>query len=113
MARSSSPLWHSPVRADTPSGRGAFHALAPGLWQVAWSNKFKPVPIDNYDSSSNLKEFIQVYHMIIDATGGDDWVKANYLPTTLIGAARYWLINLHKGTIYNWDQLCTIFIENF
>jgi hypothetical protein len=40
-------------------------------------------------------------------------VKANYLPTTLSGMARSWLINLPKGSIYNWDQLCTMFIGNF
>jgi hypothetical protein len=27
--------------------------------------------------------------------------------------ARSWLINLPEGSIYNWDQLCTIFIGNF
>jgi hypothetical protein len=51
--------------------------------------------------------------MVIEAAGGDDWVKANYLPTTLFGAARSWLINLLEGSIYNWDQLCTMFIRNF
>jgi hypothetical protein len=40
-------------------------------------------------------------------------VKVNYLPTTLFGAARSWLINLPEGSIYTWDQLCTMFIGNF
>jgi hypothetical protein len=31
----------------------------------------------------------------------------------LSDAARSWLINLPKGTIYNWDQLCAMFIGNF
>jgi hypothetical protein len=31
----------------------------------------------------------------------------------LSSAARSWLINLPEGTIYNWDQLCTMFIRNF
>jgi hypothetical protein len=26
--------------------------------------------------------------------------------------ARLWPINLPEGTIYNWDQLCAIFIDN-
>jgi hypothetical protein len=51
--------------------------------------------------------------VIIEAIGGDDQVKANYLPTALTDAARLWLNNLPKGTIYNWDQLCAIFIGNF
>jgi hypothetical protein len=52
------------------------------LRQVAWPNKFKPGPIDKYDSSSNPEEFIQVYHMVIKSAGNDDQVKANYLPMT-------------------------------
>jgi hypothetical protein len=69
--------------------------------------------IDQYDGSSNAEEFIQVYQSIIEATGGDDRVKANFLHTTLSGAARSWLINLSKGSIHSWDQLCAIFIGNF
>jgi hypothetical protein len=51
--------------------------------------------------------------MVIEAVGGDDQVKVNYLPTILSGVARSWLINLLKGTLYNWDQLCVMFISNF
>jgi hypothetical protein len=90
-----------PVRAPTPSGRDAFHALAPELRQVVWPDKFKPGPIDKYDGSSNPKEFIQVYHTTIDAIGDDDWVKANNLPTALSDTARSWLVNPLEGTIYN------------
>jgi hypothetical protein len=51
--------------------------------------------------------------MPIEAIGGDNQVKANYLPTTLSGVARLWLINLPEGTIYNWDHLYAMFINNF
>jgi hypothetical protein len=51
--------------------------------------------------------------MVIEAVGGDDRIKANYLPMALSGAARSWPINLSEGTIYNWDQLCAMFIGNF
>jgi hypothetical protein len=76
------------VHPTTPSGRGAFHALVSGLRQVTWPDKLKPGPIYKSDGSSNPEEFIQLYHTVIDAAGGDDRVKANYLPTTLFGAAR-------------------------
>jgi hypothetical protein len=112
-ARSPTPPWCSPARDVTPSGRDGFHDLATPLRQVVWPEKFKAVYIDKYDGSSNLDEFIQVYHMIIEAVGGDDRVKANYLPMTLSGATRSWLINLPEGSIYTWDQLCTMFIINF
>jgi hypothetical protein len=50
--------------------------------------------------------------MVIEAIGSDDRVKANYLPMSLSGVVRSWLINLPKGTIYNWDKLCVMFINN-
>jgi hypothetical protein len=84
-------------------GRGSFRTLAPPLRQVVWSKKFKAGHIDKYDKSSNPEEFIHVYHTVIEAAGGDDWVKANYLPTALSGVARSCLINLPKGSIYTWD----------
>jgi hypothetical protein len=102
-ARSPSPPWHSPAWATTPSGRGTFHALAPGLREVTWPDKFNHGPINKYDGSSNSKDFIQIYHMMIEAVVGDDRVKANYLPTILTSAVRSWLINLPEGIIYNWD----------
>jgi hypothetical protein len=54
-----------------------------------------------------------VYQIIIEATGGDDRVKANILPMALTDAARSWLINLLEGSIASWDQLCAMFIGNF
>jgi hypothetical protein len=54
-----------------------------------------------------------VYQTIIEAVGGDDRVKANFLPTALTGVTRSRLINLPEGSVTLWDQLCAIFIENF
>jgi hypothetical protein len=101
------------VRDVTPSGKGSFRALAQSLRQVVWPEKCNTGHINKYDGSSNLEDFIQVYHIVIMAAGGDDRVKANYLPTALSGAVRSWLINLPEGSIYTWDQLCAMFIENF
>jgi hypothetical protein len=39
-------------------------------------------------------------------------VKAKFLPTTLTGAVKSWLINLPEGSITSWDQLCAMFIRN-
>jgi hypothetical protein len=54
-----------------------------------------------------------VYQTTIEATEGDDWVKANFLPTALTGATRSWLINLPDGSVTLCDQLCAMFIGNF
>jgi hypothetical protein len=64
-----------------------------------WPDKFKTGNIDRYDGSSNPKEFIQVYLIVIDAAGRDDRVKANFLPTALTDVGRSWLINLPEGSI--------------
>jgi hypothetical protein len=94
-------------------GKSGFCALVGPLRQVQWPDKFKTGNIDRYDGSSNPEEFIQVYQTIIEATGGDDRVKANFLPTVLNGAVRSWLINLPEGSITSWDQLCAMLIGNF
>jgi hypothetical protein len=94
-------------------GGGSLHALVAPLRDVRWSGKFKIGHIDKYDWSSNSKEFIQVYQTVIETTGGDERVKANYLPTALTGAARSWIVNLPEVSVYTWDQLCAMFIGNF
>jgi hypothetical protein len=94
-------------------GKSGFCALAGPLRQVRWPDKFKTSNIDQYDGSSDPKEFTQVYQTIIEGVGEDDWVKANFLPTALTDQPRSWLINLPEGSITSWDQLCAMFIGNF
>ncbi len=69
-------------------GKSGFCALPRPLRQVRWPDKFKIGNIDRYDGSSNPREFIQVYQMVIEAARGDNRVKANFLPTALTDAAR-------------------------
>jgi hypothetical protein len=101
------------ARDVTPIRRSRLCALAGPLREVRWPTKFKVGHIDQYDGSSNTEEFIQVYQTVIEAVGRDDRVKANFLHTALSGAARSWLINIPKGSIHSWDQLCVMFIRNF
>jgi hypothetical protein len=86
--RTSSPPQRFLARGVTPTGRSGFRALTGPLREVRWPAKFKAGHIDQYDGYNNPKEFIQVYHTVIEAAGGDDWVKANFLHTALSGAAR-------------------------
>jgi hypothetical protein len=53
--RTTSPPQRSPVRVRTPSGRGVFRVLAPGLNQVTWPDKLKSGPINKYDDPNNPK----------------------------------------------------------
>ena len=74
---------------------------------------FKPLPVEKYDDSSILEEFISLYNSMKMASGGDDAVKAHYLLMCFTGTARSWLMNLHEDTIYNWKKLKETFIGNF
>jgi hypothetical protein len=111
--RTPSPPRRSLVEDVAPVGKSGFCALTGPLRQVQWPAKFKTSNIDWYDGSSNPEEFMQVYQTVIEAVGGDDRVKTNFLPTALIGTARSWLINLPEGSITSCDQLCAMFIGNF
>jgi hypothetical protein len=94
-------------------GKSGFRAMTGPLRQVWWPDRFKTGNIDRYDGSNNPEDFIQVYQTVIETARGDDQVKANFLPTALTGVTRYCLINLPKGSITSWDQLCGMFIGNF
>jgi hypothetical protein len=52
---------------------------------VIWPYKFHPGPIEKYDGTTNLKEWIQIYEMVIEAASGDDYVKANFLRLSFKG----------------------------
>jgi hypothetical protein len=101
--RTPTPPRRSLAGDGVPLGRGSFCGLATPLQDVRWPDKFKVGHIDKYDGSSNPEEFIQVSHTIIEAAGGDDRVKANYLPRALSDVARLWFINLPEGSIYTLD----------
>jgi hypothetical protein len=86
--RTPSPPRRQLVRDVTPTGRSGFRALAGPLRDVQWPAKFKASHIEQYNGTTNPKEFIQVYQTVIKTAGGDDRVKTNFLHTTLTGAAR-------------------------
>jgi hypothetical protein len=111
--RTSSPPRWSLAEEVALMGKSGLCALTGPLIQVRLPDKFKTGNIDRYDGSSNTEEFIQVYQIVIEVTGGDDWVMANFLLMALTDAVRSWLINLPEGSITSWDQLCVMFIGNF
>jgi hypothetical protein len=90
-----------------------YSAFVHRLHQVIWPDKFHPGPIEKYDGTTNPKEWIQIYEMVIKAASGDDYVKANFLPTVLQGSARTWLMNLPECTVQSWNHLRQLFEANF
>jgi hypothetical protein len=49
---------------------------------------FKPSGFKEYDGSTNPVEWLKVYQLTIEATGGDSYVMANYLPVCLSSFVR-------------------------
>ena len=60
--------------------------FALNLQRVIWPRKFKPGLIEKYDSTTNPKEWINIYSMVIEVAYDDDYIKANHLPNVLQGS---------------------------
>jgi hypothetical protein len=52
-------------------------AFSHDLRRVRWPLNFKPSGIKKYDGSTNPAEWLEVYHLAIEVTGGDSYVMAN------------------------------------
>ena len=90
-----------------------FKALGAELSNARYPMPFKSLPVEKYDGNTNPEEFISLYNSMMMVAGGDEAVKANYLPMCLTGTARSWLMNLPEYTIHNWKQLRDTFVGNF
>ena len=51
--------------------------------------------------------------MVMEATSGDDYVTANFLPIVLKGSAQTWLMNLPECMVQSWAHLHLLFEANF
>jgi hypothetical protein len=58
------------------------------LKRVHWPLNFKPLRIEKYDGSTNPTEWLEVYHLAIEAADGDSYIMANYLPVCLSSSAK-------------------------
>jgi hypothetical protein len=61
---------------------------------------FKPEIPEKYDGKLNPAEFLSIYSIAIQATGGrDEKVFANYFPLALKPNVRSWLMHLPENSI--------------
>jgi hypothetical protein len=88
-------------------------ALATHLRMVVWPRKIQPHLLKKYDGSVNPTEFLHIYSTSILIIGGNEAIMANYFPMALTGTARSWLMNLPKGSLTSWAELCHQFTANF
>jgi hypothetical protein len=98
---------------SSPASSGGCMTLAQHLWMVIWPHKFRPHMSKKYDGTVNLTKFLQIYSTSILAAGGDEVVMANYYLVALTGTTRSWLMNLPKGSLTSWQELCRQFMANF
>jgi hypothetical protein len=80
---------------------------------VRWPLNFKPSGIEKYDGSTNPVEWLEVYLPPIEATDGDSYIMANYLPVCLSSSTRTWFLGLPAGSVHSWNHLCWLFTSNF
>jgi hypothetical protein len=80
---------------------------------VRWSINFKLLGIEKYNGNTNPVEWLKVYKLTIEATGGDSYVMVNYLSICLSSSARTWLLGLPTGLVHSWIHLCRLFNSNF
>jgi hypothetical protein len=88
-------------------------ALVPHLCMVVWPPKFWPHLPEKYDEMVNPTEFLQIYSTSILAAGGNEAIMTNYFPVVLMGMVGSRLMNLPKGTLHSWSELCRQFMANF
>lgn len=98
---------------EGPSSYGGVRAYSEDLRSVRWPQHFKPTPLDKYDGKTNPTDWLHLYSTSIQATGGDTFVMANYLPVCLSNSARTWLYSLPANSIHTWGELCRTFVRNF
>jgi hypothetical protein len=83
------------------------------LKRVCWLLNFKPSGIEKYDGSTNPAEWLEVYQLTIEATGGDSYFMANYLLVCLSSSTRTWLLELPTGSVHSWNHLCQLITSNY
>ena len=82
------------------------------LRAVQWPAGFKIFRVDPYDGKANPKQWMHLYEIAIQATGGNNDVMANYLPIMLSQSANNWHMGSGEDSIESWDDLKRVFIEN-
>jgi hypothetical protein len=92
---------------------GGVKAFSHDLKRVRWPLNFKSSGIEKYDGFTNPVEWLEVYQLTNEATGGDLYVMATYLPVCFSSSARTWLLGLPVGSVRSWNYLCRLFTSNF
>jgi hypothetical protein len=103
------PYYDQPARchflARGQNARG-IKPFSHDLRKVVWPPNFKPSTIDKYDVSTSPIKWFEVYQLAIEATRGDSYIMANYLPICLSSLAMTWLMGPSTMSVRSRPDLC-------
>jgi hypothetical protein len=88
-------------------------AFTKELRRVVWPPKFYPEIQQRFDGTANPIEFLPLYTISIEASGGNDKCMANWFSMAFKGASQSWLMNLPEESISSSGGLCKQFVANF
>jgi hypothetical protein len=74
---------------------------------------FKPIGITKYDGKQAPQQWLRCYSTAIEVAGGSNITKVVYFPMALDPASLTWLESLSNNSIYSWERLKKVFIDNF
>lgn len=66
-----------------------------------------------YDCKTEPKQWLRVYSQAVDLAGGDDDIKALFLPTALDSLPLSWFDRIPAGIVDTWQELHKLFVDNF
>lgn len=94
--------------------RGAAHPVCftGEVMEHGFPSGFKPMNIEQYDSSTNPYVWIKDYTLAVHIARGNDLHAIKYLPLKLKGSVRHWLHTLPPNSIGTWDSLEAEFLSN-
>ena len=78
-----------------------------------WLATFKPVDIEKFDGESDPKTWLRTYSIAVRAANDNNDIMAAYFPVMMSRQALSWLEALPAGSINNWQDLCTAFVQYF
>jgi hypothetical protein len=93
-----------------------FPAFSQNINYVDYPPEFNPSNLQNlqkYDGKQDPRQWRRIYSTTIENAGGTNSTKAIYFPMALESAPLTWLESLKHDSIHSWEDLKTLFINNF
>ena len=90
-----------------------FSAFSNRIRAIQWPATFKPTGIEKYDSESDPKTWLRTYSIAVQMSSGDNDIMDAYFPVMMGRHTLNWLEALPAGSINNWQDLCSAFVQYY